>query len=69
MNLLEVYTRDSRLKANNDNVETVKDVNNTAGSPKEKRCFRVDRWIYTRFRVKISFSKNLHGIPVVKIQM
>ena len=41
-NLLGECTRDSRVKPTNDNVETAKDVNNTLGSPKEKRCFRVE---------------------------
>ena len=65
--LLTGFTRDSRVKTNSDNVETVKDVNNTLGSPKENknRCPELVKTIYTRFRVKNRLCKNLHGIPVL----
>ena len=53
MSYLEGCTRDSRVNSNVDNVETVKDVNNTAGSPKENRCLELVNTIYTGFRVKI----------------
>ena len=51
--MLEGFTLDSRVKSNIDNVETVKDVNNTPGSPKEIRCLELVNTIYTGFRVKI----------------
>ena len=47
---MEGCTRDSLVKTNTDNVETVKDVNNTPGSPKETRLSRVS-------------EHDLHGIP------